>query len=218
MVVPPAHAKIRRDAYRESTGSWADLLRDCAPRGMRAPVLAVGKEALGFWAALRDVFSDTRQPRDRVHKVANVLNALPRTAYPGAKSALAEIYNAEDERRAHAEAKAFTGRYGAKFPNVVAKITDDLDVLLACYAYPAEHWIHLRTSSPIESTFATVRHRTRVTKGPSRRTVGLAMAFKLIESAEQRRPAVKAHLVALVRAGARFERGALVEREPAVAA
>jgi putative transposase len=201
------------DGYRESTGSWADLLRDCARRGMRAPVLAVGDGALGFWAALREVFPDTREQRDWVHKTANVLAALPKSAHHGAKAALAEIWGAEDKRQAHLAAKRFTDLYGAKFPKAIAKITDDLDVLLTFYDYPAEHWIHLRTSNPIESTFATVRHRTRVTKGPGSCAAGLAMAFKLIEAAQDRWRAVNApHLVALVRAGARFERGVLVER------
>ena len=207
------------DGYRESTGSWADLLRDCARRGMRAPVLAAGDGALGFWAALREVFPDTRAQRCWFHKVSNVLSALPKSAHPGAKAAIAEIYNAEDKRQAQVAAKAFTAAYGAKFPKAVAKITDDLDVLLSFYDYPAEHWIHLRTTNPIESTFATVRHRTRVTKGPGSRAAGLAMAFKLIESAQQRWRAVNApHLVALVRAGARFERGVLVERAEGTAA
>jgi transposase-like protein len=201
------------DGYRESTGSWADLLRDCARRGMRAPVLAVGDGALGFWSALREVFPDTRQQRDWVHKSANVLAAMPKSAHPGAKAALAEVYNAEDKRRAQAAAKRFTDAYGAKFPKATAKITDDLDQLLAFYDFPAEHWIHLRTSNPIESTFATVRHRTRVTKGPGSRAAGLAMAFKLIQSAQDRWRAVNApHLVALVRAGATFHNGQLVER------
>jgi len=137
------------DGYRESTGSWADLLRDCARRGMRAPVLAVGDGALGFWAALREVFPDTRAQRCWFHKVANVLSALPKSAHSGAKNALAEIYNAEDKRHAQAAAKAFTAAYGAKFPKATAKITDDLDVLLSFYDYPAEHWIHLRTTNPI---------------------------------------------------------------------
>jgi len=159
------------------------------------------------------VFPDTREQRDWVHKVANVLNALPKSAHPGAKTALAGIYNPEDKRHAHPAAKAFVNTYGAKFPKATAKISDDLDVLLAFYDYPAEHWIHLRTSNPIESTFATVRHRTRVTKGPGSRAAGLAMAFKLIESAQQRWRAVNApHLVALVRAGATFRNGQLVER------
>jgi transposase-like protein len=114
--------------------------------------------------------------------------------------------------------KAFDAAYSAKFPKAVAKITDDIEELLAFYNYPAQHWIHLRTTNPIESTFATVRHRTKVTKGPGSRAAGLAMAFKLIESAQARWRAVNApELVALVRAGARFERGLLVERHTQVA-
>jgi transposase-like protein len=201
------------DGYRESTESWADLLRDAARRGMRAPVLAVGDGALGFWGALREVFPDTRTQRCWFHKTGNVLAALPKSAHPGAKKALAEIWGAEDKTHARRAATAFEAAYGAKFPKAVAKITDDLDELLAFYDYPAEHWIHLRTTNPIESTFATVRHRTKVTKGPGSRAAGLAMAFKLIESAQSRWRAVNApHLVALVRAGARFEAGKLVER------
>jgi transposase-like protein len=142
-----------------------------------------------------------------------VLNCLPKSAQPGAKAALAEIWNAEDKKHAEAEATAFAADYGAKWPKAVVKITDDLDVLLAFYDYPAEHWIHLRTTNPIESTFATVRLRQRVTKGPGSRAAGVAMAFKLIESAQARWRAVNApHLVALVRAGATFKNGALVER------
>jgi len=202
------------DGLRESTGSWADLLRDARRRGMRAPVLAVGDGALGFWGALREVFPDTRAQRCWFHKIANVLNALPKSAQPGAKRAMAEIWNAEDKDHALAAVKAFERAYGAKFPKAVAKITDDVEVLLAFYDFPAEHWIHLRTTNPIESTFATVRHRTKVTKGPGSKAAGLAMAFKLIEAAQARWRAVNApHLVALVRAGARFERGLLIERE-----
>lgn len=201
------------DGYRESTESWADLLRDAARRGMRAPVLAVGDGALGFWAALGEVFPDTAEQRCWFHKIGNVLSALPKSAHPGAKKALAEIWNAEDRQHAADAAKAFAAAYGAKFPKAVAKITDDLHELLAFYDYPCEHWIHLRTTNPIESTFATVRHRTKVTKGPGSRAAGLAMAFKLIESAQTRWRAVNApHLVALVRAGAHFHAGKLVER------
>jgi putative transposase len=201
------------DGYRESAESWADLLRDCKRRGMRAPVLAVGDGALGFWKAVREVFPDTREQRCWWHKIANVLAALPKSAHPAAKRALAEIYNAEDRDHALKAAKAFELDFGAKFPKAVAKIIDDLDVLIAFYDYPAEHWIHLRTTNPIESTFATVRLRTRVTKGAGSRAAGVAMAFKLIESAQTRWRAVTApHLVALVRAGARFENGKLIER------
>jgi putative transposase len=201
------------DGFRESAESWADLLRSCKRRGMRAPVLAIGDGALGFWKAVRDVFPNTREQRCWWHKMANVLAALPKSAHPGAKAALAAIYNAEDADHARAAVKAFELAYGAKFPKAVARITDDLDTLLAFYDYPAEHWIHLRTTNPIESTFATVRLRTKVTKGPGSRAAGVAMAFKLVESAQSRWRAVNApHLVALVRAGARFEKGKLVER------
>jgi len=202
------------DGYRESTESWADLLRDVKRRGMRAPVLAVGDGALGFWAALRDVFPETRAQRCWVHKVANILSSLPSSAQAGARRALAEVRDAEDRDHAVVAAKAFEVDYGAKFPKAVAKLTNDLEPLLAFYDFPAEHWLHLKTTNPIESTFATVRLRTKVTKGPGSRAAGLAMAFKLIEAAEGRWRAVNGpHLVALVRAGARFEKGVIVERE-----
>jgi putative transposase len=201
------------DGYRESVESWADLLRDCARRGMRTPVLAMGDGALGFWGALREVFPQAREQRCWFHKIANVLGALPKSAHPGAKKALAEIWNAEDRRHALDAVRAFEAAYGAKFPKATAKITDDLEQLLAFYDYPAEHWIHLRTTNPIESTFATVRHRTKITRGPGSRAAGLAMAFKLIQAAQDRWRAVNApHLVALVRAGATFINGKLVER------
>jgi putative transposase len=201
------------DGYRESAESWADLLRDCARRGMSAPVLAIGDGALGFWGALREVFPTTREQRCWFHKSANVLSALPKSAHPAAKKALAEIWNAEDRQHALDAVTSFKTAYGAKFPKAVAKITDDLAELLAFYDYPAEHWIHLRTTNPIESTFATVRHRTKITRGPGSRAAGLAMAFKLIQAAQDRWRAVNGpHLVALVRAGAMFVNGTLVER------
>ena len=201
------------DGYRESTESWADLLRDAARRGMRAPVLAVGDGALGFWGALREVFPATREQRCWFHKIANVLGALPKSAHPRAKKALAEIWNAEDKQHALDAVASFKAAYGAKFGKAVAKVTDDLAELLAFYDFPAEHWIHLRTTNPIDSTFATVRHRSKVTRGPGSRAAGLAMAFKLIEAAQDRWRAVNGpHLVALVRAGATFVNGKLVER------
>jgi transposase-like protein len=202
------------DGYRESTESWADLMRDLKRRGMRAPVLAVGDGALGFWGALREVFPETRAQRCWVHKVANVINVLPKSAQPTARRMLAEIRDAEDRDHAQRAIGAFAAEYGAKWPKAVAKIVDDTAELLAFYDFPAEHWIHLKTTNPIESTFSTVRLRTKVTKGPGSRAAGLAMAFKLIEAAEQRWRAVNGpHLVALVRAGARFEKGVIVERE-----
>jgi len=201
------------DGYRESTESWADLLRSCRRRGMTAPVLAVGDGALGFWKAVREVFPATREQRCWFHKQANVIAALPKSAHPGALAAIKEIYNAEDIDRAQVAIKAFEADYGAKYPKAVAKIVDDADVLLEFYKYPAEHWIHLRTTNPIESTFATVRLRTKVTKGPGSRAAGISMAYKLIDAAQARWRAVNApHLVALVRAGAVFHKGKLLER------
>ncbi|WP_432144298.1 IS256 family transposase [Streptomyces sp. bgisy084] len=201
------------DGYRESAESWADLLRDCARRGMRAPVLAVGDGALGFWKALAEVFPASRHQRCWVHKTANVLNALPKPSQAGARKALQDIYNAEDHEHALKAVASFENAYGTKWPKAAKKITDDIEELLTFYDFPAEHWIHLRTTNPIESTFATVRLRTKVTKGAGSAAAALAMVFKLIESAQARWRAVNApHLVALVRAGARFERGCLVER------
>ena len=201
------------DGYRESTESWADLLRDCRRRGMTAPVLAVGDGALGFWKAVREVFPNTREQRCWWHKQANVLAALPKSAHPGALAVMREIYNAEDIDKAQRAIKAFEIDYGAKYPKAVAKIVDDADVLLEFYKYPAQHWVHLRTTNPIESTFATVRLRTKVTKGPGSRAAGIAMAYKLIDAAQTRWRAVNApHLVALVRAGAVFHKGKLLER------
>ena len=201
------------DGYRESAESWADLLRSCRRRGMTAPVLAVGDGALGFWKAVREVFPETHEQRCWFHVQANVLACLPKSAHPGAVAAMREIYNAEDIDHAQVAIKAFEVDYGAKYPKAVAKIVDNADVLLEFYKYPAEHWVHLRTTNPIESTFATVRLRTKVTKGPGSRAAGIAMAYKLIDAAQARWRAVNApHLVALVRAGAVFHKGKLLER------
>jgi transposase-like protein len=201
------------DGHRESTESWADVLRDLRRRGMTAPVLAVGDGALGFWGALADVFPDTVHQRCWVHKMANVMNALPKSAQPAARAALQEVRDAEDREHADEAIERFAKDYEAKWPKAVDKITKDRDALLAFFDFPAEHWVHLKTTNPIESTFATVRLRTKVTKGPGSRAAGLAMAYKLIESAQTRWRAVNApHLVALVRAGAKFEKGVMVER------
>jgi putative transposase len=201
------------DGHRESTESWAGLLRDAKRRGMRAPVLAAGDGALGFWAALREVFPQTKEQRDWVHKAMNVLDCLPKSAQPAARKALAQIRDAEDREHAGKAIKDFAAAYQAKYPKAIAKITGDQEQLLAFYDFPAEHWVHLKTSNPIESTFSTVRLRTRVTKGPGSRAAGLAMVFKLVKAAEDRWRYVNGpHLVALVRAGAKFEKGVLVER------
>jgi transposase-like protein len=200
------------DGYRESTESWAELLRDLKKRGMRAPELAVGDGALGFWSAIRDVFPQTRVQRDWVHKTSNVLDAMPKSVHSRAKAAIREITEAEDKSHAEDAIKEFASEFSAKWPKAVEKIVDDKEALLAFYDYPAEHWRHLRTSNPIESVFAPVRARTDVTKGPGSRQAGLAMIFKLMEAAEGRwRKLTGAHLVALVRAGAEFRNGELVE-------
>jgi putative transposase len=201
------------DGQRESGDDWAELLRDCRRRGMRAPVVMVGDGALGLWRALREVFPATREQRCWVHKVANVLAALPKSVQAGARKALNEIIQAEDRTHAERAIEALVSDYGAKWPKAVAKVTDDREALLGFFDDPAEHWLHLRTTNPIESTFSPVRARTRVIKGPGSKQAGLAMVFKPLEAAEGRWRAVNApHLVALVRAGARFEKGRLAER------
>jgi putative transposase len=180
---------------------------------MGAPVVMVGDGALGLWRALREVFPQTREQKCWVHKVRNVLGALPQSVHVGARRALNEIILAEDLEHARAAIETFATDYGTKWPKAVAKVTDDQDALLTFFEYPAEHWQHLRTTNPIESAFSPVRARTRVTKGPGTRGTGLAMVFKLLEAAQGRWRAVNGpHLVALVRAGARFERGMLIER------
>jgi putative transposase len=201
------------DGERESTDSWAEVLRDLRRRGMQAPVVAVGDGALGLWAALRDVFPATRHQRDWVHKAANVLGCLPAAVQAGARKALAEIRDAPDREHAEQAIEVFARDYGVKWPKAVAKVVDDARELLCFYDFPAEHWVHLKTSNPIESTFSSVRLRTRVTKGPGSKAAGLAMAFKLLEASQDRWRAVNGpHLVALVRAGARFDKGVMVER------
>jgi transposase-like protein len=201
------------DGTRESTDDWAELLRDLRRRGMRAPVVMVGDGALGLWRALREVFPATREQRCWVHVVRNVLGALPKSIHAGARRALNEIIMAEDRTHAERAIDAFAADYGIKWPKAVAKVTGETERLLCFFDYPAEHWVHLRTTNPIESSFSPVRARTRVTKGPGTKDRGLAMVFKLLQAAEGRWRAVNGpHLVALVRAGARFEKGKLIER------
>jgi len=201
------------DGYRESGESWAELLRDLKKRGMRAPELAVGDGALGFWIALRDVFPETRAQRDWVHKTMNTLDSMPKSVHRRAKGAIHEITEAEDKKHAESAIEAFASEFGVKWPKAVSKIVDDKEALLTYYDYPTQHWRHLRTTNPIESVFAPVRARTDITKGPGSRQAGLAMIFKLVEAAQGRwRKLSGAHLVAMVRAGAEFRNGELVER------
>jgi putative transposase len=196
------------DGYRESTASWLSLLRDLKQRGMLAPKLAIGDGALGFWAALRQVYPETQEQRCWVHKIANVLDKLPKRMQPRAKDLLHEIMRAPDRQSALEDIERFSQEYQAKYPKAVETLTKDQDELLTFFDFPAEHWIHLRTTNPIESTFSTVKARTKKTKGAGSRKAGLAMAFKLLLAAEKRWRRISApHLVALVQAGVKFSDG-----------
>ena len=196
------------DGYRESTESWKTLLRDLKHRGMPAPKLAIADGALGFWTALRDVYPETEEQRCWVHKIANVLDKLPKRLQPRAKSHLHEIMRAEGRETAQEELARFQEEYEAKYPKAVDCLTKDTDSLFTFMDYPAAHWIHLRTTNAIESTFATVKARTRKTKGAGSRDAGLAMAFKLLTQAESRWRRVNSpHLVALVAVGTKFPDG-----------
>jgi putative transposase len=207
------------DGYRESTESWLTVLRDLKRRGMRAPVVAVADRALGFWAAARDVWPETQAETCWVHRIANVLDKLPGRLQPKAKRALHAMMYAESRAACQAEITAFVAEYAAKYPKAVDSLTADQDRLLTHFAFPAEHWGHLRTTNPIESTFATVKLRQRVTKGAGSRTAGLTMAFKLLTMAQQRWRRLNApHLVAQVRAGVRFRDGLRGERDTAAEA
>jgi transposase-like protein len=196
------------DGYRESTESWTSLLRDLKRRGMPAPVLAIGDGGLGFWAALQEVYTESQEQRCWKHKIANVLDKLPKRLQPRAKAMLHEIMKAPDRKSALEDIDRFSQEYEARYPKAVETLTKDQDQLLTFFDFPAEHWIHLRTTNPIESPFATVKARTKKTKGAGSRNAGLAMAFKLLLSAEERWRRVNApHLVALVRAGVKFSDG-----------
>jgi transposase-like protein len=201
------------DGYRESTDSWATVLRDLAARGMRAPVVAVGDGALGFWAAVREVWPQTREQRCWVHRLANVLDKLPRRIQGKAKKMLHEAMNAETHEDAEAEIERFAETFGAKHPKAVESLRRDQDKLLTYFDFPAEHWRHLRTTNVIESPFATVRLRQRVTKGAGSRTKGLLMAFKLLDMAQLRwRSLNGANELPAVRAGATYVDGVKQER------
>jgi len=174
------------DGYRESEQSWTELLLDLKSRGLTIdPKLAVADGALGFWAAARKLWPATREQRCWVHKTANVLNRLPKSTQPKAKSMIHEIWMAETKAAAQKAFDRFIATFEAKYPKATECLAKDRDVLLTFYDFPAEHWIHLRTTNPIESTFATVRLRTRRTKGCGTRLATLTMVFKLARCAER---------------------------------
>jgi putative transposase len=174
------------DGYRESTQSWRELLLEAKQRGLSVdPKLATGDGALGFWAALREIYPATREQRCWVHKTANVLNKLPKSIQAKAKSMLQEIWMAETRQQADNAFDLFVSSFEAKYPKAIACLVKDRDVLLTFYDFPGEHWVHLRTTNPIESTFATVRLRTARTKGCGSRMACLTMVFKLARCAEK---------------------------------
>ncbi len=175
------------DGYRESAQSWRELLLDAKARGLDVdPKLATGDGALGFWKAIREVWPTTREQRCWVHKTANVLDKLPKRLQPGAKDKLHDIWMADTREHANEAFDLFLETYQAKYGKACECLSKDREVLLTFYDFPAEHWIHLRTTNPIESTFATVRHRHRKTKGNGTRLACLTMVFKLIESAAKK--------------------------------
>jgi len=203
------------DGFRESTQSWASVLRDLKSRGLGAPVVAVGDGALGFWAALREVFPHTREQRCWVHKIANVLDKLPKSLQPKAKSALHEMMNAPTGADCEAIRAKFIAEYEAKYPKATTALDSDFEKLTTHFDFPAEHWKHLRTTNPIESTFATVKLRQRVTKGAGSRAAGLAMAYRLMMLAESSwRRLDGRHLLPLVQAGVAFKDGIKSEAGP----
>jgi transposase-like protein len=196
------------DGYRESTESWATVMRDLKHRGLNEPKLVIGDGALGIWAALRDVFPGARRQACWVHAIANVLDSLPKRLQPTAKKLLHEMMEAPTRADARAALERFREQFDAKYPKAVAKLDRDWAHLTAFYDFPAEHWRHLRTSNAIESSFATVKLRTRVTKGAGSKKAALAMAYKLLDAAQERWRRFNGHeLVADVLAGAQFKDG-----------
>jgi transposase-like protein len=202
------------DGYRESTESWQTMLRGLKKRGLPMPVVAVGDGALGFWAAVRDVWPETQEQRCWVHRLANVLDKLPKRLQGRAKQALHEIMHAETKAEAERAADTFAAEYGAKYPKAVTSLRRDFPKLLTFYAFPAEHWKHLRTTNVIESPFATVRLRQRVTKGAGSRTKAITMAFKLLEMAQLRwRRLNGPTLLPLVATGVKYQDGLQLKRK-----
>jgi putative transposase len=196
------------DGYRESTESWATVMRDLKARGLNEPKLVVGDGALGTWAALRDVYPGARRQACWVHAIARVLDSLPKRLQPTAKKLLHEIMEAPSRADARVALERFREHFDAKYPKATAKLDRDWQHLTAFYDFPAEHWRHLRTSNAIESSFATVKLRTRVTKGAGSKKAALTMAYKLLDAAQERWRRFNGHeLVADVLTGVKFKDG-----------
>src|SRR6478609_4659618 len=208
------------DGIRESAQSWKELLLDLERRGLTIdPQLAIADGALGFWKAIEEVWPKTRAQRCWVHKTANVLNRLPKSLQAKAKRTLQDIWMAETRKAAEAALDAFTETYGIKYEKAVECLTKDRETLLAFYDFPAEHWKHLRTTNPIESTFATVRHRTVRSRGCLSNKTALAMIFKLTQAAEKRWHRLRGHhQLPKVILGVKFNDGIEIVRSQAQAA
>lgn len=206
------------DGYRESKESWKEILLDLKHRGLQAgPLLAIGDGAMGFWAAMSEVFPQTRHQRCWFHKMGNVLNALPKSQHGRAKADMQAIWMAATRDEAQAAFAAFIGAYQGKYPKAAKKLDKDRDSLLAFYDFPAEHWQHIRTTNPIESTFATVRHRTTRTRNCVSRATFLGLAFKLIEEAEKSWRRIRgADKIELLLKGIAFKDGEPVQDNPPV--
>jgi putative transposase len=205
------------DGYRESEQSWKELLLDLKQHGLQhGPSLAIGDGALGFWKAMRQVYGETRKQRCWVHKTSNVLNYLPKGKQKQAKQHLHEIWMAGSRQEAEKAFDYFVSAYGAKYPKAVECLSKDRDVLLTFYDFPAEHWVHIRTTNPVESTFATVRLRTAKTRGCLSRETVFTMVFKLCLSAEKRwRRLNGAEQLTAIMSGVKFEDGVRVEEDAA---
>lgn len=199
------------DGHRESKASWQTILRDLKARGLEAgPELATGDGALGFWAALEEEYPGTRHQRCWVHKTANILDKMPKSVQPDAKKLIHEMYLAPTLKQAKRALEEFKSCYSAKYPKAVECLCKDEDVMFNFYSFPAEHWMHIRTTNPIESTFATVRHRTRQTKGCGSRKATIMMVFKLAMEAQKKWRKLNGHtLIAKVIEGVQFVDGEL---------
>ena len=203
------------DGFRESKESWRSLLRDLKRRGLVfAPKLATGDGALGFWSAIEEEFPDTKHQLCWVHKTANVLDKLPKSLQTKAKSMIHEIYMAPTKKDANGAFDVFIEEFEAKYPKAVASLADNREDLMSFYDFPAEHWLHLRTTNPIESTFATVRLRTKKTKGCGSRAATLMMVFKLATCAEKRWKRLRGHQkIEAVLNNVPFKDGMMVKKE-----
>jgi len=202
------------DGYRESKISWREMLLDLKKRGLQEmPKLAIGDGGLGFWAALAEIFPQTRRQRCWVHKTANILDKLPKAIQPKAKSMIHEMYMAETKKEALGAYDHFIASYSDKYPKAVECLTKDSEDLFTFYDFPAAHWIHIRTTNPIESTFATVRLRTKRTKGCGSRSATLSMVFKLAQEAQKNWRRLRGYkMIPLVIGNKKFRDGELVEK------